>query len=78
MLQNTTERCPRSALHAHFLQILPRIETHARIHFRHLRCPGKRDDAIAEVVAVTWKWFLRIVEQQKNVDEMARKADGQQ
>ena len=52
-------RGPR-ALHAHFLEILPRVETHARIHFRHLRCPGRRDDAVAETVAVAWKWFLRL------------------
>jgi hypothetical protein len=57
------------ALHAHFLAILPRIETHARIRFRHLRCPGRRDDAIAEVVAVCWKWYLRLVEQGKDIDE---------
>jgi hypothetical protein len=47
------------ALQSHFLEILPRVETHARIYFRHLRCPGKRDDAVAETVAVAWKWFVR-------------------
>jgi hypothetical protein len=57
------------ALHARFLEILPRIETHARIRFRHLRCPGRRDDAIAEVVAVCWKWYLRLVARGKDVDE---------
>jgi hypothetical protein len=57
------------ALHAHFLAILPRIETHAKIRFRYLRCPGRRDDAIAEVVAVCWKWFLRLDEQGKDIDE---------
>ena len=56
------------ALHAHFLCILPRIETHARIAFRHLRCPGKRDDAVAEVVAVAWKWYLRLGETGKDID----------
>jgi len=56
-------------LHARFLAILPRIETHAQIHFRHLRCPGKREDAIAEVIALCWRWFLRIEEQGKDVNE---------
>ena len=56
------------ALHAHFLAILPRIETHARVRFRYLRCPGRRADAVAEVVAVCWKWFLRLDEQGKDVD----------
>src|SRR5262249_23359605 len=57
------------ALHHHFLLILPGIQTHAEIHFRHLRCPGRRDDAIAEVVALAWKWFLRLTERQKDVAE---------
>jgi hypothetical protein len=56
------------ALHAHFLAILPRIATHAKIRFRHLRCPGRRDDAVAEVVAVCWKWYLRLSQQGKDVD----------
>ena len=59
----------QGALHQHFLAILPRIETHAQIHFRYLRCPGKREDAIAEVIAVAWKWFLRATEMGKNVSE---------
>jgi hypothetical protein len=56
------------ALHAHFLEILPRIVTHARIRFRYLRCPGRRDDAVAEVVAACWKWYLRLAEQGRDVD----------
>ena len=54
-------------LHAHFLSILPRIETHAKIRFRHLRCPGRRDDAVAETIAVAWKWYLRLSERGKDV-----------
>jgi hypothetical protein len=57
-----------SQLHANFLAILPRIQTHAEIRFHHLRCPGKREDAIAEVVAICWRWFLRLVEQEKDVN----------
>jgi hypothetical protein len=56
-------------LHAQFLLILPRIETHALISFRHLRCPDRRADAIAEVVAVAWKWYLRATQQGKDVTE---------
>jgi hypothetical protein len=58
-----------AALHQHFLAILPRIETHAQICFRYLHCPGKREDAVAEVIALAWKWFLRLVEQGKDIDE---------
>jgi hypothetical protein len=56
-------------LHAHFLEIMPRVETHARIYFRHLRCPGRRDDAVAETVAVAWKWFVRAAGRGKDVRE---------
>jgi hypothetical protein len=56
-------------LHAEFLQIMPRIETHALIYFRHLKCPGRRADAVAEAVALSWRWFLRVTEQGKDVNE---------
>jgi hypothetical protein len=70
MADPTGARCPPPGacqLHARFLSILPRIQAHAEIHFRHLRCPGRREDAIAEVVALAWKWFLRLTQQQKDV-----------
>jgi hypothetical protein len=56
-------------LHAAFLEVLPRIETHARIHFRHLKCPGKREGAIQEVIALAWNWYLRLLQQSKDVSE---------
>jgi hypothetical protein len=49
-------------LHAAFLAILPRIELHGRIYFRHVRCPHKKADAIQEMRALAWKWFLRLHE----------------
>jgi hypothetical protein len=48
-------------LHAMFLSILPRIETHARIYFRNVRCPHKQDDLVAEAVALSWLWFRKLV-----------------
>ncbi len=47
-------------LHARFLAILPRVELHGRIYFRHLRCPHRRADALQEMRALAWKWFLRL------------------
>ena len=73
MADPTGARCPPPApihlLHARFLQVLPRIQTHAEIHFRHLRCPGRREDAVAEVVALAWEWFLRLTRRRKDVAE---------
>src|SRR5262245_507607 len=52
-MTQTVNTQPRAAarLHAGFLALLPRIETHARIFFRGVKCPGKRDDLIAEAIA---------------------------
>jgi hypothetical protein len=70
MADPTGPCCPppgACCLHARFLSILPRIQAHAEIHFRHLRCPGRREDAVAEVVALAWMWFLRLTRQRKDV-----------
>jgi hypothetical protein len=47
-------------LHAGFLLILPRIELHGRVYFRHVRCPHKKADAIQEMRCLAWQWFLRL------------------
>jgi hypothetical protein len=49
-------------LHVHFLALLPRIELHAAIYFRHLRCPDRKEEALAEVRALAWLCFLRLRE----------------
>jgi hypothetical protein len=47
-------------MHAAFLLILPHIEVHGRIYFRHVRCPHKKADAVQEMRALAWQWFLRL------------------
>jgi DNA-directed RNA polymerase specialized sigma24 family protein len=54
------------APHARFLVLLPRIERHARIYFRHLRCPVRREDAVQETLCLAWKWFRRLLERGKD------------
>lgn len=69
---STTTESPCASvahLHAHFLAILPRIENHAQFRFRHLRCHDRREDAVAETIAVAWKWFLRLSEKGKDASE---------
>ena len=58
---------PVEVLHVRFLRLLPKIETHARIHFRGVRCPVKQEDRVQECVALGWKWFLRLAERGKDV-----------
>jgi hypothetical protein len=53
------------ALHAAFLTILPRIELHGRCYFRH-KPREKRDEAIAEMVALAWKWFVNLARRGKD------------
>ena len=61
------DRLPENRLHGRFLMILPRIQQHARIFYRQVLCPGKKADFISEVIAICWKWFLRLEERKKDV-----------
>jgi hypothetical protein len=49
-----------------FLTLLPRIELHARITFRGVKCRDQREDAIAETVALAWKWHVCLAERGKD------------
>jgi hypothetical protein len=49
-----------NTLQARFLTFLPRIEAHANINFRNIRCDAMRADHVAETVALAWKWFLAL------------------
>src|SRR6266446_4391232 len=55
------ERCRRE-----FETALPRIQRHAGIYFRNVICPHKKADLIAETIAMSWKWWLRLRERGKN------------
>jgi hypothetical protein len=47
--------------------ILPRVEAHARVYFRHVRCLHQKEELLAEMTALCWKWFLRLVRRGKDV-----------
>lgn len=49
-----------------FRAAMPRIVRHARCYFRHIRCRHKKADCISEVVALCWKWWLRLVQRGKD------------
>jgi len=44
-----------------FLNLLPVIQSIARRHFRHVRCPYTKHDHLAEATALAWSWYLRLV-----------------
>ena len=58
---------PLEALRQDFLSMLPRIELHAQIFFRHVKCPHRKEDVVQEVVAISWKWYLRATAKGKDV-----------
>jgi hypothetical protein len=60
---------PGDRLHAAFLAVLPRIELHAQLYFRHLKCAVKKEDAVQEVLALAWKWFARLAERGKDATQ---------
>lgn len=43
-----------------FERVLPRIRTHAVIVFREIPCPHRKEDLIAETLALAWWWWLRL------------------
>ena len=52
-----------------YLLLLPKIKTHAQITFRHLPCLDQRLDCMAEAVALGWKWFMRLHELGKDINQ---------
>jgi len=57
------------ALYEGFLVILPRIELHGRFYYRHLASPHQREDAVAEMVALAWLWYVRLAERGKDAGD---------
>jgi formate dehydrogenase assembly factor FdhD len=54
-------------LQASFLAIvLPRVLSHGRVYFRNIRCRHRREDAIQEMIDLTWMWHLRLAEKGKD------------
>src|SRR5262245_58021196 len=52
---------PAAEVQQRFLAVLPRVERHARVRFRGVRCPQARADAVAETLALAWAWFVALV-----------------
>jgi hypothetical protein len=58
---------PLARLQATFLSfVLPKVLSHGRVYFRHLRSAELKEEYIAEMVALTWRWHLRLAERGKD------------
>jgi hypothetical protein len=68
MIARAAQRLPSTSkrLQEAFLGFRPRIETHAHVVFRSVKCPHRKADCIAETIALSWKWFLRLVQRGKD------------
>src|SRR5262245_8927283 len=49
-----------------FLVILHKVQTHALVCFRNIRCYDRRTDHLTEPVESTWAWFLRLYQRGKD------------
>ena len=54
------------SVQAGFLALLPRIRLHAQVFFRHLKCAHKKEEAVAEAVALAWLWYVRLTRRGKD------------
>ena len=66
MIASATPAPSIDDLHTAFLGIAPRIVLHGEVVFRRVRCPHRKRDCLAEMVALCWRWFLRLTAQGKN------------
>ena len=60
-------RISRRVLHARFQSVLPRIERHARVFFRWIKCWHTKQDKLQEVRSLAWKWIKRLHQAGKDV-----------
>ena len=50
-----------------FLKVLPAIEAHGRIYFRHLKAGDAKEEAIQEMRALGWRWFIALETHGKDI-----------
>jgi hypothetical protein len=53
--------------------VLPRVEAHGRLYFRHVRCRHHKQELLAEMAAISWRWFVRLVRRGKDVMQFVSK-----
>ena len=69
MIASATPASPTDALHATFLSILPRIVLHGEVVFRRVRCPHRKEEYLAEMTALCWRWLVRLARQGKDATQ---------
>jgi hypothetical protein len=58
---------PLARLQETFLtSVLPKVVAHGRVCFRHIKCRHQREELLAEMTGLCWKWHLRLAERGKD------------
>jgi hypothetical protein len=65
-MRNVSGRFMADERQASFLAMLPGIERYGRVCFRDYKCGDRRNEAVAEMVALAWKWYVRLLERGKD------------
>lgn len=60
--------CQLNSVHDRFLALLPKIELHGQIFFRHFKSQ-KKEEVLQEMRALGWKWFVRLAQRGKDAAE---------
>jgi hypothetical protein len=59
----TPDSVALTRLQATFLSsVLPKVVSHGRVYFRHLKSAYRKEEYIAEMVTLSWKWHRRLAE----------------
>jgi hypothetical protein len=58
-------------LQAGFLALRARVERHAAVCCRHVRCANRRADFIAEATGLAWKWYAELARRGKDAAAFA-------
>lgn len=69
--QSPTISTANKSSHPAFLALLPKLQTHAQIYFRHIPCAETKAEKIAETLALAWKWFLRLHERGIDISQFS-------
>ena len=57
-------------LHDAFLAlVVPKVVSHGRVYFRHLKSAERKEECIAEMVALAWRWHQRLAERGKDATQ---------
>jgi hypothetical protein len=63
----TADSIALACLQATFLaSVLSKVLSHGRVYFRHLKSVERKEEYIAEMVALAWAWHRRLAERGKD------------